>query len=121
MQCVPTPQQSCPKNKSSTRLHEKITAQAKEKRTVGHCVGLCVDRWENIAKEHVEGTIACIGGCACATEVGKTGTEHDSMATAHAWERLMVDCSAKFGTPISHHCSDDAGQCARAQRILRQN
>jgi hypothetical protein len=94
-------------------VKEDITAKVEE----GYNVGICVDGWESVSKEHLDGIILYVGGHAYSLETIKSGPEHDGLAVARDWEHLLKKHGELY--PISYHCSDDAGQCARARRILR--
>ena len=89
-------------------VHDKIL----KKKFEGHNIGLCVDGWETVSKDHVEGVITFVGGQAYATELTKGGTEHHGIAVARDWEELIIKHDTKYG--LSYHCLDNAGQCGRA-------
>ena len=96
-----------------TDVHHEISLKVED----GHGVGICVDGWESITKEHHDGVILFAGGEAYVVEFIRGGTEHHALAVATEWEELMKWHGEDY--PILYHCSDDAGHCARARRILR--
>lgn len=82
----------------------------------GYSVGICVDGWENVSKEHLEGVIVYVGEEAFSVKSIKADTEYNGIAVARGWEELLESYKTKY--PVSYHCSNDAGQCAHARCIL---
>ena len=92
-----------------TDVHHEISLKVED----GHGVGICVDGWESITKSTLMVLFFLLVE-AYAVEFIRGGTEHHAIATE--WEELMKRHGEDY--PILYHCSDDAGNCARAQWIL---
>lgn len=96
-----------------TEMHGVISSMEK----IGHRVGMVIDGWESTSKEHVNGVVLAVEGEAFYVQCDNAGTEHDGLAVSRGWETLIAKYAEQY--KISYHCSDDAGQCARARRIMR--
>ena len=77
---------------------------------------MVLDGWSDVNKLHTEGVILTSGSAAtCALDENEAYFEHHGIAVARGWESFL---SAYPDYNFSYHLSDDAGQCARACRIL---
>eukprot|EP00977_Amphora_coffeiformis_P003257 scaffold609_cov170-Amphora_coffeaeformis.AAC.11 len=72
-------------------VKERIRAKVVE----GHLVGICVDRWQNVSKEHINHSIAFVGGEAFATETIKDKHDHNGIVVACGWEDLINQYASK--------------------------
>jgi hypothetical protein len=73
---------------------------------------LAIGQWCGI---HVDGISLRAGEASFAIDTEEAGKDHDGVALARGWERLML---TKYELTFSYFCSDDAGQCGCARRIL---
>jgi hypothetical protein len=79
---------------------------------------MMVDGWEAIDKTHIEGVLLKAGQETFLLTAVPPGSEHHGIAVATMWENI-IDTHAKAHKPwLRYFCSDNAGQCARARRIL---
>ena len=102
---------------AATIAKEDLLAHVKNELNKGHLPGLIVDVWMNVRKVHIEGVILKAGDGFFALQADQADFEHDGMAVARGWEGLII----RFGDEyhgLFYFLSDDAGQCARARRIL---
>ena len=90
--------------------------EAEMKMEKGHCGGLIVDGYKNVSSEHIESIIVSVGGTTFPVGMDGCGTEHDGLSIARFLERLLKTHGNKYN--IKYVCTDDAGQCGRARRIL---
>jgi hypothetical protein len=111
----------------------------------GACLSYISDGWENISKDHVEGNYIssfilpynhfylksqfigtilklgelwfCVSG---AHGKGNVSDEdnHDVLSTAEMMEKGIIYCEKEYCLPVSCVCTDQAGQCGMAKRIL---
>lgn len=83
----------------------------------GHWAGVLVDSFQNISKTHVDGVVLRTGNSTYPLDSKESGSSHDGLSIARDWEELLQELKEKYER-FSYLCSDDAGQCARARRIL---
>ena len=104
-----------------TVSHLRTTGLSKLKElcSKGASVGLVLDGWENIKREHITGvqlichfgqTVETLGSFDC-------GSDHDGLAIAREIEGF-IDTICKENITLISVTTDDAGQCSRARRIL---
>lgn len=97
-------------------MKKEFDINAQSKMEKGHYAGLTLDGCKNAAGQHIESVIISVGGDSFPIGIDNCGTEHDGLAVARFIEGLI----RKHGDEhdIKHACTDDAGQCGRARRIL---
>ena len=82
----------------------------------GHRAGMVVDTWSNVNKIHIEGVLITLGSSSFMLRSELSGFDHHGIAVASSWEGLIMSTYDKY--KFHYFCSDDAGQCGRARRIL---
>ncbi|ETL88842.1 hypothetical protein L917_12128, partial [Phytophthora nicotianae] len=80
-------------------------------------VNFLSDVWMNIARMHLLGCQISLYGAVCAIGLFPTSDRHDGVAIAEHMEKVMLQLESN-GWSIGAVVTDDAGQCARARRIL---
>eukprot|EP00171_Calliarthron_tuberculosum_P003485 IDg3485t1 len=65
-------------------------------------------------KQHVEGVTVKVGRNVFPFECANPRSDHDGCRVARNWEKILNDLPYGW----TYFCSDDAGQCGRARRIL---
>jgi len=80
----------------------------------GQRIGVCVDGWNGINKVHVDGITLKIARFVLPHKCEKAGSDHNGCRTAQSWEMMLSGLHLGW----SYFCSDDAGQCGKARRIL---
>lgn len=83
----------------------------------GGRVNFLSDVWETVAKEHVLGCMITLFGCTMTYGLRPAGDRHDGLSLAQQMEVVMEELIAS-GWKLGAVVTDDAGQCARARRIL---
>ena len=94
----------------------QVNACIEEELRKGHRAGMVVDTWSNVNKIHVEGVLITLGGRSFMLESNLSGYKHHGIAVARGWQCLLMETYHKY--TFHYFCSDDAGQCGRARRIL---
>lgn len=84
----------------------------------GHYIALLVDGWETNTKSSLEGVMLKAGPTSFLLTSVKPGSEHHALAVAAMWEDIMSNHARTYLPRLRYFLSDDAGQCARARRIL---
>ena len=86
----------------------------------GHHFGIVVDGWEMINKVHIQGVMVKAGPKSFLLSTYKEGDTHHALAIAKVWEEdiLRTDTLRPYAHKVKYFVSDNAGQCARARRIL---
>ena len=86
----------------------------------GHFFGIVVDGWEMINKVHIQGMMVNAGVKTFMLSIFKEGSSHHALVIAKTWEEDMLESKTlmPFADQVKYFVSDDAGQCARARRIL---
>jgi hypothetical protein len=79
---------------------------------------IMVDGWEAIDKSHIEGVLLKAGQETFLLTAVPPGSEHHGIAVATIWEEIVETHAKAHMQWLRYLCSDNAGQCARAQRIL---
>jgi Protein of unknown function (DUF 659) len=102
---------------AATIAKEDLLEHVKKELDKGHHAGLIVDVWMNVRKIHIEGVILKAGDGFFALQADQADYEHDGMAVAQGWEGLIIRFGDEYDG-LHYFLSDDAGQCARARRIL---
>ena len=82
----------------------------------GHRAGMEIDGGSNVNKMHIEGVIIKAGPATFTLDAPEADFEHHSIAVARGWEYFLTKDYPRY--KFFYHVSDDAGQCARARRIL---
>ena len=82
----------------------------------GHRAGMAIEGWSNVNKMHIEGVILTAGPATFPLDAPEAYFEHHGIAVACGWEYFLTEAYPKY--KFFYHVSDDAGQCARARRIL---
>ena len=95
---------------------EEFEKEAISKIKKGHCGGMIVDGYKNVSSEHIESIIVSVGGTMFPLGMDACGTDHDGLSVARFLERLLKEHCLKYN--VKYVCTDDAGQCGRARRIL---
>lgn len=80
-------------------------------------VNILSDVWQNVSKEHLLGSQISLFGCVMTDSLTEVGADHDGISIARDLEGLIVDASDN-GWIVGALVTDDAGQCAKARRIL---
>ncbi|EEY64968.1 uncharacterized protein PITG_16410 [Phytophthora infestans T30-4] len=78
---------------------------------------LDADVWQNISRAHLLGCQLVLFGCGMTYALLPTGPRHDAIAIAEQME-CMMEKMQNDGWIIGGVVTDNAGQCARARRIL---
>ena len=93
----------------------------------GRNAGFLSYGWKDTSKMHVDGLILNLGCFTFAIDSIKGDSEHDGIAVAWGIEQNFTKLEAGYDVnsegrwapiTINYYCSDDAGQQARARRIL---
>lgn len=84
----------------------------------GHYIGLLVDGWETNNKHSLEGVMLKSGPLSFLLTSVDPGTDHHAIAVATLWESIIFNNAGAHLNRLRYFLSDDAGQCARARRIL---
>jgi hypothetical protein len=79
---------------------------------------LSCDGWMNITKTHILGIVLSAGKESTCYGSRFCGSEHNGVVIAKEMEELIIQIQ-KDGWNIGSVCTDDAGQCSRARRILQ--
>lgn len=90
--------------------------RATQKKTGGR-INFLSDVWQNIAKLHLLGVHLVLFGKLVIKGLKPVGSEHDGVALARQMEALLIEM-INDGWNVGAVITDDAGQCARARRIL---
>lgn len=98
---------------SDAAVKEKLLRQQKR----GGRVNLITDAWENSARRHVLGAMFSLFGVIWTYGVSECTIRQDGLAVAEAIEDIIMK-SICNGWEIGAVITDNAGQCARARRIL---
>ena len=93
-----------------------VEADIDEELANGHRAGLVVDTWSNVNKIHIEGVLLTLGARSFMLHSQLSGFNHHGLAVASGWDTLIFNTYHQY--TFHYFCSDDAGQCARARRIL---
>jgi len=83
----------------------------------GKRVNFLSDAWENIAKTHILGVILSLAGLCVTFGTFTYGSRHDGLAIAEHLESILLLMIAQ-GWDVGAIVTDNAGNCARARRIL---
>lgn len=93
-------------------------ARLKDKqRNWGGRLSVLSDVWKNVSKRHLMAVQLTLFGCMTVFDVTEVEDRHDGIATAQDLEKVMQRI-VKAGWRLGSVCTDDAGQCGRARRIL---
>jgi hypothetical protein len=84
----------------------------------GHYIALMVDGWETNTKATLEGVMLKAGPTSFLLTSVQPGTDHHALAVASMWENIISEHASNYISRLRYFLSDDAGQCARARRIL---
>ena len=84
----------------------------------GHFLGLIVDGWETNGRKTLKGVMLKAGPNAFLLTTHVPGSTHHGLAVAKMWEEIMDKPAQEYKDRVRFFLSDDAGQCARARRIL---
>lgn len=102
---------------SSRELVTQKAAMLSEQKATSSCVTLILDTWENVARNHILGVMLLLQGRTLVWGSLGVGLRNDGLALAALVERLIIDVMAA-GFDIGCLVTDDAGNFARARRIL---
>ncbi len=83
----------------------------------GKRVNFLSNAWENIAKTHILGVILSLAGLCVTFGTFTYGSRHDGLAIAEHLESILLLMIAQ-GWDVGAIVTDNAGNCARARRIL---
>lgn len=89
----------------------------------GQYIGLSSDGWMNINKNHILAVVLTCNDFQFTIDSVQCGNEHHGIAVAQETKEFLLELAKednRYGAQyiISYFCSDDAGQCGRARRIL---
>ena len=85
----------------------------------GAKLGISVDGYQTIGRKHFTGIMLHAGGETVPFEkILEGGDEHHGIAVAQELEEAIGLVEASTGLLVGSVCTDDAGQCGRARRIL---
>lgn len=89
----------------------------------GQYVGLSSDGWMNINKNHILAVVLTCNDFHFTLDSVQCGDEHHGIAVAQETEAFFLELAKeddRYGAQfdVRYFCSDDAGQCARARRML---
>ena len=101
---------------AASDAQEQVNACIELELKKGHKAGMVVDTWSNVNKIHVEGVLITLGSQSFMLESVLSGYKHHGIAVAKGWQCLLMDTYPQY--TFHYFCSDDAGQCGRARRIL---
>lgn len=79
---------------------------------------LMLDGYKMANHTHILGAVIGIGPERCAVDATEEGYQHHGVAAASAMASVIDQLEALGDLPIGCVCTDDAGQCGRARRIL---
>jgi len=80
-------------------------------------VNFLSEAWENIAKMHILGVILSLAGLCVTFGTFTCGSRHDGLAITEHLESILLSMIAQ-GWDVGIVFTANAGNCARAQRIL---
>jgi hypothetical protein len=83
----------------------------------GKHINFMSNAWENIAKTHILGVIPSLAGLCVTFGTFTCGNRHVGLAIAEHLENILLSMIAQ-GWDVGAVVTDNAGNCARAQRIL---
>ncbi len=83
----------------------------------GKRVNFLSNVWENIAKTHILGVILSLAGLCVTFSTFTCGSRHDDLAITEHLESILLSMIAQ-GWDVGVIITDNASNCARAQRIL---
>jgi hypothetical protein len=78
---------------------------------------LLSDGWQNVSKVHLFGSQLSLFGEVVVFGVDRVGDRHDGLAIAEQMEQVLLRAKDR-GVSVGAAITDDAGQCARARKIL---
>ena len=93
----------------------------------GRNAGFVYDGWKDVSKKHMEDLILTLDCFNFAIDSIKGDSEHNGIAVAWGIEQIFTKLESDYDVnsegwwppiTINYYCSDDAGQQARARRIL---
>jgi hypothetical protein len=84
---------------------------------LGKRVNFLSDAWENIVKMHILGVILSLAGLCVTFGTFTYGSQHDGLTIAEHLESILLSMIAQ-GWDVGTIVIDNAGNCARARRIL---
>lgn len=85
----------------------------------GRYLSIIVDGWEGVDRQHLLGVIMKAGSKMLLMGAIPEGSVHHACATAKEWEEcLLLDKSTNGGRHLKYFLTDNAGNCAKARRIL---
>lgn len=84
---------------------------------LGRRLAFLIDGWNGINKKHVDGIMVKVARMLFPFKCEDAGSDHDGCRVARGWEKLLRGIGPS-GQSWHYFCSDDAGQCGRARRIL---
>ena len=86
----------------------------------GHYGGYVVNGWEQVNAKHVEGVLFKLGNKFFLLTALPGGDSHTGFDYARSWEEDIINGEEgiKYKNVLKYFLSDDAGQCAKARRIL---
>jgi hypothetical protein len=83
----------------------------------GKRINFLSDAWENIAKTHILGVILSFASLSVTFGTFTCGSRHDGLAITEHLESILLVMIAQ-GWDVGAIVTDNAGNCARARRIL---
>jgi hypothetical protein len=98
-------------------LGDHATLKASPPLGSGKHVNFLSDAWENIAKTHILGVILSFASLCVTFGTFTCGSRHDGLAIAEHLESILLLMIAQ-GWDVGAIVTDNAGNCARARRIL---
>lgn len=96
---------------------ENSLREISEQRERGVHIGLSCDGWKNVSRQHVLGVIIATSTVSFCYGHRECTDQHHGIEAAAEIEQLLLELEEK-ALHISSVCTDDAGQCGRARRIL---
>jgi hypothetical protein len=102
-----------------SQINTENSAAALKKRQDDTCgrVNFLSDVWQNVAKSHLLGCQLVLFGSVVNHGLYPTGSRHDGVAIAEQMQKIVENAQLD-GWNIGAIITDNAGQCARARRIL---
>eukprot|EP00842_Homolaphlyctis_polyrhiza_P002059 jgi/Hompol1/2854/HPOL_006195-RA len=80
-------------------------------------VNILSDGWENTSKDHLLGVVLSLAGATMTYGTFACGSRQDGQAIAEQLENILLDVISS-GWVVGAIITDNAGNCARARRIL---